>query len=305
MAWIFLLQILGGLIRMKVSFICTVLNEAKSIKAFLDSIEAQTKKPDEVIIVDAGSKDKTISIIKKYPRVRLIIKKGLNRSQGRNLAIKKAKYQVIVVSDAGCTLESNWLKTITEPLPSPKVEAVAGFYHVKTDNIFQKSLAPFVATMPDQFNTDKFLPSSRSLAFKLKAFEQAGRYPENLDYCEDLVFAQALKNKTNLVVKPNAIVYWQMVNNLKEYFNQIKNYAFGDMQAKYLPHLKKHLLVYIKILLFISFPILFIFYPLWPIFKHYQYIKHPLAFIYLPIIQLTTDLGIIMGSLYGLLKKRR
>jgi glycosyltransferase involved in cell wall biosynthesis len=290
---------------MKVSFICTVLNEAKSIKSFLDSIEAQTKKPDEVIIVDAGSTDGTVSAVKKCKQVKLVIVKDINRSKARNLAIKTAKHQIIAVSDAGCTLDPHWLELITSPFKNKSVEAVAGFYQTKSDTTFQSCLAPFVSVMPDKLDQKTFLPSSRSLAFKKSAFTKVGGYPEHLNFCEDLVFAKNLKDKTSLVVKPNAIVYWQMVRNLKNYFNQIKNYASGDIQAKYIPHLKKHLLVYLKLLIFISFPFLFFFYPLWPILKHYHYIKHPLALIYLPIIQLTTDLGIIMGSLYGLLKKRR
>lgn len=290
---------------MKVSFICTVLNEENSIKAFLDSIKAQTKKPDEIIIVDAGSTDKTNSIIRKYSNIKLIVGKGLNRSQGRNLAIKTAKHRILAVSDAGCILDPDWLKNITQPFVNPKVEVVAGFYQVKAVTIFQKCVAPFVAVMPDKLKLDTYLPSSRSLAFKKTAFLKAGQYPEDLNYCEDLVFAQNLKNKSNLIVKPSAIVFWQMVRNLNDYYNQIKNYAAGDVQAKYYPHLKKHLFVHLKLLLLISFPFLLLFYPLWPIIKHYRYISHPLALIYLPIVQLTTDLGIIMGSLYGLLKKRR
>jgi len=52
----------------KISLICTVLNEQKSMGAFLDSIEIQTKKPDEIVIVDGGSNDKTVEIIKNYKK---------------------------------------------------------------------------------------------------------------------------------------------------------------------------------------------------------------------------------------------
>ena len=284
---------------MKVSFVCTILNEEKNIKNFIDSIKAQTKKPDEIIIVDAGSTDKTISIIKKHKGIKLIIKKKINRSQARNLAIKVAKHKIITVSDAGCTLDEDWLKNITSPFKNKSVGAVAGFYHVLAHKItvFQKSIAPFVATTPDKFNPKTYLPSSRSLAFKKSAWQKIGGYPENLNYCEDLVFAKNLKRKTNLIVKPNAIVYWQMVTNLKAYFQQIKNYARGDIKARYKPHLKKILSVFIRYILFTGFPPAFILYLFWPIFKHFQYVKHPLAFVYLPLIQLTTDLAIISATL--------
>ena len=78
---------------MKVSFITTILNEEKTIISLLTSLTKQTQKPNEVIIVDGGSKDKTIVKIKafqkKHPqiKIRLSFKKGTNRSQGRNLAI--------------------------------------------------------------------------------------------------------------------------------------------------------------------------------------------------------------------------
>ena len=96
---------------MKTSFIATVLNEQNTIASLLDSLAAQTQKPDEIIFIDAGSTDKTIDLIKAHPlKPKLLIKAGLNRSQARNLAIKTAQHQLIAVSDAGCTLAKNWLK---------------------------------------------------------------------------------------------------------------------------------------------------------------------------------------------------
>jgi len=284
---------------MKTSFITTVLNEEKNIKGLLDSLDKQTQKPSEVIIVDAGSTDKTISIIKKYPKksfpIKLIIKKGLNRSQARNLAVSKANHNLIAASDAGCVLDENWLKRIIEPLENKSIDSVAGFYHVQTKTIFQKCVAPFVAVMPDKFDVEKFLPSSRSIAFRKTAWQKAGKYPENFNYCEDLIFAVNLKQNTNMVVKSSAIVYWHQAANLVQFFKQIKNYAQGDMKAKYRPHLKKIYLRFLSYLIFIFFPSFLLFYLFYPIFKHFHYIKHPLAFFYLPVIQITLDLAIISG----------
>ena len=53
---------------MKISLITTVLNEEKTIKFLLQSIEVQTKKPDEVVIVDAGSTDQTVQLIKAWQK---------------------------------------------------------------------------------------------------------------------------------------------------------------------------------------------------------------------------------------------
>ena len=290
---------------LKTSFITTVFNEADSIKGYLESIISQSQKPDEIIIVDAGSTDRTQAIIKNIIKktsipVKLIIKKNIIRSAGRNLAIKTAKHSIIVVSDAGNILDKDWLKTITEPFTNPKVESVAGYYQVKTNTVFEKCVAPFVAIMPDKFNQKTFLPSSRSLAFKKTAWQKVGGYPEPLNTCEDLIFAANLKKNTNMAIKPSAIVFWRQASSFKDFFNMIKNHAKGDVQGKYKPHLQKIILVFIRYLIFAGLPFLFPFYLIWPIIKFYRYIRHPLAFIYLPLLQILLDTAIILGSLYGI-----
>jgi len=289
---------------MKVSFITTILNEEKTIIDLLASLQKQSKKPDEIIIIDAGSTDKTVKLIKSHSlKTKLIIKKGFNPSKARNYAVKQAKHSILALSDAGCRLDKHWLKTITQPFKNKKVGAVAGFYLPHTKTVFHKSVAPFVSVMPDKLNLKTFLPSSRSIAFRKSAWQKAGQYPEYLRYCDDLAFAKNLKQKTKLIVIPQAIVYWYQADNLIQFFKQIKNYASGDVQAKYKPHLKKILTTFGRYLIFISLPIIFPFYLLWPIIKHFRYVRHPLAIIYLPILQITADIGIMLGSFYGLLKR--
>ncbi len=107
---------------MKISFVTTVLNEENTINLLLESLVAQTKNPDEIIIVDGGSTDRTIDIIQKAKtknqklksKLKIIQKVG-NRSVGRNEGIKKATGNIIVISDAGCVLDRDWIKEITKP----------------------------------------------------------------------------------------------------------------------------------------------------------------------------------------------
>src|SRR3972149_6700460 len=51
---------------MPVSLVATVLNESSSIAALLDSILAQERLPDEVVIVDGGSRDGTLEALRSY-----------------------------------------------------------------------------------------------------------------------------------------------------------------------------------------------------------------------------------------------
>ena len=187
---------------MKLSIICTVLNEEKTIEKFIDSILKQTVAPDELVIVDGGSTDNTISKIQNSKakiqqyglKIKTIIKKG-NRSVGRNEAIKNSSGDIILVSDSGCVLDKDWIKNITKPFKDKNIDVVSGYYKPVTKNIFQKCLAAYTSVMPDKIDKENFLPSSRSVAFRKSAWKKAGGYPENLNTCEDLVFDKNLKNK--------------------------------------------------------------------------------------------------------------
>jgi glycosyltransferase involved in cell wall biosynthesis len=106
---------------MRVSVICTVLNEGESIRRLMDSLVAQSRQPDEVVIVDGGSRDNTVAVIEEYGDrlpLRVLVEPGANISRGRNVAIGAATGDVIASVDAGVWLEPVWLAELVGPLES-------------------------------------------------------------------------------------------------------------------------------------------------------------------------------------------
>ncbi len=94
-----------------VSLIATVKNEAHALARLLDSIGAQTRLPDEVVIADGGSTDDTARRIEPWGAaqpfpVRVVIVPGANIAQGRNAAIRAARGALIAATDAGVWLET-------------------------------------------------------------------------------------------------------------------------------------------------------------------------------------------------------
>ena len=306
---------------MKITFIATVFNEEKSIESLLNSLFLQTKLPDEIIIVDAGSTDNTLSLISNLKSqisnkvgVNVLQKKG-NRSVGRNEAIRNATGDVIVASDAGCVLDKTWVRNITKPFGDPQVDVVAGFYEPLAKNVFEKSLSTYTCVMKDKIDENNFLPSSRSVAFKKSVWGKAKGYPENLDTCEDLVFAKKLKNMGfKFKFAKDAIVYWPQRKNITEAFTQFFKYARGDGMALYVrqqtPFLFLRyffgiiLIIYLllsknlSILYFII--LLLILYALWAVYKNYKYVKDWKAIFILPILQYVSDIAVISGMSFGL-----
>ena len=231
-----------------ISLIATVLNESDNIRHLFDSIMRQTRPPDEVVIVDGGSRDDTVSIIRAYQEklpLRLLVEPGCNISEGRNRAINAAAGSIIAVTDAGVRLSDDWLEKITDPLlANPQLNVVGGFFRADPQTSFEIALGATTLPLEAEIDAETFLPSSRSIAFRKAAAEEIGLYPEWLDFCEDLIFDLRLRQAAGpFAFAPAALVYFRPRTTLRKYFRQYFLYARGDGKANL--WLKRHLIRYL------------------------------------------------------------
>ncbi|MBK8822575.1 MAG: glycosyltransferase [Anaerolineales bacterium] len=181
----------------KISLIATVYNEEGNAVEWADAILSQSLLPHEIIIVDAGSTDRTLELLKERTRdsqihVELITEQKINIAAGRNLAIEKASHEVIVVSDFGCRPHKDWLENISAPFRlDANTEVVCGWY-TAVDK--QGKVVPYKGwPVLSEINPQEFIPSSRSVAFTKSAWMRAGGYPEWLTFLgEDTYFALEL-----------------------------------------------------------------------------------------------------------------
>jgi len=219
---------------MRVSLVATVLNEADSLTRLLQSLAAQTRQPDEVVICDGGSTDGTVSLLRAENRfpLQLLQYPGANISQGRNYAIEAATGEVIAVTDAGVRLHPAWLERLSAPFERSEVQTVAGFFRPDSQTPFETAMGATVLPELRDIAPERFLPSSRSVAFRKSAWRAVGGYPEWLDYCEDLVFDLRLRGLHGpFVFVPEALVYFQPRPSLRAFFWQYYRYARGDGKA--------------------------------------------------------------------------
>ncbi|SHI74519.1 glycosyltransferase [Clostridium intestinale] len=220
-----------------VSIISTVYNEEKNIASFLESLLNMTVLPKEIIIVDAGSKDNTVEIIKKYSKIhsfiKLMISNGCNIAKGRNVAIENATNSIIAVTDAGCEIDKFWLEKIILPFKDSNIDVVSGWYKPLIKNKFQEITSQILFSSLDQIDKESFLPSSRSIAFKKESWKKINGYPEHLTFAgEDTLFDIKLKNEKNIFFfQPEAYVYWEPRENVKQFKKQIFYYSLGDAEA--------------------------------------------------------------------------
>ena len=81
----------------KVSIIIPAYNEGDRIKKCLNSLIIQSYKHIEIIVINDGSTDNTLDVLKSYNDDRLVILTQKNKGQGaaRNLGIKKKLVGII------------------------------------------------------------------------------------------------------------------------------------------------------------------------------------------------------------------
>ncbi|HIP95955.1 MAG TPA: glycosyltransferase, partial [Anaerolineae bacterium] len=233
----------GTEMTVSVTVITTVRNEQTTIVPLLESLATQTRLPDEVVIVDGGSTDDTVARIKTFAQgspvpIRLLVRPGYNISQGRNAAIKAAHGPLIASTDAGVRLSPDWLAKLTAPFEDDNPPAcgerrrtavVSGWFVPDPQTAFEVAMGATVLPALSEIDPDKFLPSSRSVAFLKEAWEKAGGYPEWLDYCEDLIFDFRLRDLYGpFPFVPEALVYFRPRGSLRAFWRQYFNYARGD-----------------------------------------------------------------------------
>jgi len=308
---------------MKVSLAITVLNESDHIRRLFDSVVKQTRQPDEVVVCDGGSKDNTLDLIREYSNrlpLKIVTKEGANISQGRNEAIRNASHEIVAVTDAGVWLEERWLEELLLKIKDQRLgeesliinhySLVAGFFQSDPQNIFEIALG--ATTLPDveEINPQKFLPSSRSVAFLKKAWEAVGGYPEWLDFSEDVVFDLKMRQQFgDYAFAPKAIVHFRPRPTLLAFMKQYFNYAKGDGKANL--WFKIHFIRYVTYLIVVPLGI----YAAWvnPLLWYagalamVAYVRRPLArlirqrrlslvaLVWVPVIRVAGDVAKMIG----------
>ena len=99
----------------KFSIIVPVYNVEEYIDDCLKSIKSQTFKDYEVIVVNDGTKDNSMDIVKNYD-VEIINQENGGLSSARNTGVKKAKGEYLIFLDSDDYIEKDLLKKINDSL---------------------------------------------------------------------------------------------------------------------------------------------------------------------------------------------
>jgi glycosyltransferase involved in cell wall biosynthesis len=223
---------------MKVSIVIPVRDEEASIRELLDSLLAQTRPPDEIVITDGGSTDATPQIIEEYIRkgapVRLIRAGAALPGRGRNLGAAQASHEWIAFTDAGIRLANNWLESLTTRAESDdSIDVVYGSWSPVTNTFFKQCAA--IAYVPPPSSHNGTITRPRFIASTLlrrEAWEKVKGFPEDLRSAEDLLFMDRVENAGyRFVFEPRAQVNWELRPTLWSTFKRFVVYSRNNIRA--------------------------------------------------------------------------
>jgi glycosyltransferase involved in cell wall biosynthesis len=222
------------------TLVTTVFNEIRRLDQTIADLEAQTLKPDEIIIADAGSRDGTLERLERWKKessinVQVFVLQGCNIAEGRNEAIRRSRNELIVSTDFGCRYKAGWLESLVKPFDNPEIKVVGGAFEIikeevntpaaKADYVLQNGY-PVVM---DQY----FSVSSRSIAYYRSVWKEIGGYHEWLTLAaDDTIFWRQIRKKKfryQLVEEPN--VFWLRHKSFTAFAKEAFRYGLGDGES--------------------------------------------------------------------------
>jgi len=211
---------------MKISIVLNLLNEEHHIRDLLDSLVTQ-EGPLEVIIVDAGSWDDTIPIIKRYmqshPEIKLFHHPG-SRGESTNFGLLQVKGDVIATIGGDCIANPFWLKELRKTLQ--EFDIAAG----RTINIGYHAFEELERVELYHRGMDISYPSG-NMAWKKEVMDDIVGFDPWFVTAEDIdLNYRAVSKGYKLGYNEDALVYHRMKESFRGFFKQAFWNGWGRKQ---------------------------------------------------------------------------
>ena len=217
---------------MKTSLIIPAWNAEKTIlDCILSAIEANDS-PEEIIIVDDCSDDKTANLIlnfkDKYSKIKLLkMKVNSGPSAARDYGVKEANGEIIFFTDSDTIFLKNTFSNCLSTITNYNADAVSGIYHPEPINSGKTQLYKALFFYFHFIKHDKPFPyqtfNGQIGAIKRKVYLDVGGYNTDIlwgmDY-ENEEFGRRIIRKYLLVLDP----HFQVKHNFPDFKKLTRTY---------------------------------------------------------------------------------
>lgn len=231
-----------------VTVVVPVRNEQQFIARTLDGLLTQDYPLSrfEILVVDGESDDRTCEIVDEYAgrhnNVRLYHNPRRWSSAGRNIGVRRARGDIVVVVDGHCELaDDQFLRNLADAFHTTGADCVGRPQpqDVSDANAFQRAVAAArssrIGHHPDSYiysSEERFVPAiSVGVAYRRHVFEEIGGFDERFDACEDVEFNhRADRAGFRCYFTPSVGVHYRPRGNLRGLFRQLARYGRGRVR---------------------------------------------------------------------------
>jgi len=179
----------------QISVIIVTHNSEATIEGCINSLTSQSypMKKFEIIIVDDGSKDKTVVFAKKAGADLVINTEPCTIGTARNKGVEKARGTVLAFLDSDCEANDDWLSTIMKELKP--LTAITG----PIENAFKQNLISWSEYFMEFCGFDEYRPKSLTRflpgcnqAISKESFNLTNGFVESKLSSDDVYFGKIL-----------------------------------------------------------------------------------------------------------------
>lgn len=240
--------------RKTVSIVICTRFRTKDLRRCLTKIAQQTRRPDELIIVDNSEGDVETERLAREFSATYIIERNIGLSRARNRGLAECNSEIAAFLDDDASPDEQWLEKISEPFSDARVAVVTG-----------AAIDPVDVNSPPQQSQQSSLEKSDSHWFEIAAFgglgigtnmalrrsacstsnlfdERLGRGAPFHGMEEHLAFTKLISDGYRAVYNPSAVVIHSSQNPLVARHEARSQFAYSMLLYSEFPDRRKDLI---------------------------------------------------------------
>lgn len=224
---------------MKITVLIPCYNEELTIKQCILSVLDQSRKADEIIVVNDGSSDSTQKILRSFgDKIREVnlSKKTGNKSIAQEKGLKHVKGDIFITTDGDTVLHPDFIKNIIKEFKNPKVAASAGYVKSikqnwltgvrQIDYLISQEIHKKAQSIVDAL----YVIPGCAAAYRTKQFKKHISFDHDT-LTEDLDFTYKFHKKgLKVTFCDKAVVYTQDPTRFNDYVIQLRRWHGGNWQ---------------------------------------------------------------------------
>jgi len=224
---------------MKFSIIVPVYNRIEEVCELLASLEAQSVKNFEVILVEDGSsapcRDEAAQAAARGLDLKYFYKDNEGRSIARNYGIERASGSYFVFFDSDCVIPPNYFMNLENALKECPLDCFGGPDDAHesfsdTQKAINYSMTSFLTTggiRGGKIQLEKFVPRTFNMGFSKEVYKKVGGFREM--FSEDIDMSTRIRNAGFTVGLIQNPVWHKRRVDFKKFFRQV--YVFGKSRV--------------------------------------------------------------------------